>query len=179
MAAASRLIPLGVFGAPHGVRGELRVKSYTRDPAAIGRYGDLTDKAGARTFKIAALRPLRDDMLVVRLAGVGSRLDAEKLAGVELFVAREQLPAPSDEEFYHDDLIGLEAVTRVGETLGRVVALHNFGAGDILEIAPAAGGETLMLPFSKAVAVEIDLGKRRIVIVPPDEIDGEGRNSGA
>ena len=94
-------------------------------------------------------------------------------------MAREQLPAPSDEEFYHDDLIGLEAVTRVGETLGRVVALHNFGAGDILEIAPAAGGETLMLPFSKAVAVEIDLGKRRIVIVPPDEIDGEGRNSGA
>ncbi len=179
MAAASRLIPLGVFGAPHGVRGELRVKSYTRDPAAIGRYGDLTDKAGARTFKIAALRPLRDDMLVVRLAGVGSRLDAEKLAGAELFVAREQLPAPSDEEFYHDDLVGLEAVTRAGETLGRVVALHNFGAGDILEIAPTAGGETSMLPFNKAVAVEIDLGKRRIVIVPPDEIDGEGRNRGA
>lgn len=175
MSAAERLVPLGIFGAPHGVRGELRVKSYTRDPAAIGRYGALTDKAAKRTFKFAALRALKDDMLVVRLAGVGDREAAAKLAGVELFVTRDQLPPPSDDEFYHDDLVGLEALTRQGDGLGRVVALHNFGAGDILEIAPAAGGESLMVPFTKAVAVEIDLGRRRIVIVPPDEIDGEGR----
>jgi 16S rRNA processing protein RimM len=179
LAASDRLIPLGIFGAPHGVRGELRVKSYTQDPKAIGAYGDLTDKTGANTFKLAALRPLKDDMLVVRLAGIDRREDAERLTGAELFARRAQLPPPSDDEFYHDDLIGLEARTREGDELGRVVALRNFGAGDILEIAPAAGGETLLLPFTKTVAVEVDFDKGRIVIAPPNEIDGESRNGEA
>jgi 16S rRNA processing protein RimM len=170
-----RLIPLGIFGAPHGVRGELRVKSYTGDPKAIGAYGDLTDKAGVRAFKFAALRLLKDDMLVVRLANVGNREEAEKLNRVELFARRAQLPPPSEDEFYHDDLVGLEALTREDEKLGRVVALRNFGAGDILEIAPTAGGETLLLPFTKAVAVAIDFDQSRIVIVPPHEVDGEPR----
>ncbi len=177
MSAPARLIPIGIFGAPHGVRGELRVKSYAQDPRAIGAYGSLTDRTGKSVFKLTATRFVRDDMLVVRLAGVDNRNDAEKLAGVELFVTRDQLPPPSDDEFYHHDLVGLEALTRQGDKLGRVVALRNFGAGDILEIAPASGGETLMLPFTKAVAVEVDLGKGRIVIVPPNEIDGEGRDS--
>ncbi|MGA2792528.1 MAG: ribosome maturation factor RimM [Roseiarcus sp.] len=177
MSAPARLIPIGIFGAPHGVRGELRVRSYTQDPTAIGAYGSLTDSTGKSAFKLTATRFLRDDMLVVRLAGVDNREGAEKLAGVELFVTRDQLPPPSDDEFYHDDLVGLEALTREGDRLGRVVALRNFGAGDILEIAPTSGGETLMLPFTKAVAVEVDLSKSRIVIVPPNEIDGEGRDS--
>ena len=175
MPASDRLIPLGIFGAPHGVRGELRVKSYTDDPKAIGAYGDLTDRAGKAVFKLAALRLLKDDMLVVRLAGIGSREAAEKLTGVELLARRAQLPPPSEDEFYHDDLVGLEAVTREGDEIGRVVALRNFGAGDILEIAPATGSETLLLPFTKAVAVEIDFDKGRIVIVPPHEIDDEPR----
>jgi 16S rRNA processing protein RimM len=168
-----RLIPLGVFGAPHGVRGELRVKSYTQDPKAIGAYGDLTEKAGARAFRLLALRALRDDMLVVRVDGVETREAAEKLTGAELFVRRAQLPPPSQDEFYRDDLIGMEAVSREGEPLGRVAAVANFGAGDILEIAPPGGGETLLLPFTRAVAVEIDFGAGRIVVVPPNEIDGE------
>jgi 16S rRNA processing protein RimM len=112
-------------------------------------------------------------MLVVRLAGVDNREDAERLTGVELFARREQLPPPADDEFYHDDLVGLEALSREGDRLGRVVALRNFGAGDILEIAPPAGGETLLLPFTKAVAVEIDLGGGRIVIAPPNEIESD------
>jgi 16S rRNA processing protein RimM len=173
LAAPDRLIPLGLFGAAHGVRGELRVKSYTQDPKAIGAYGDLTDKAGEKTFRFAALRLVKDDMLVVRLAGIGSREEAEKLNGVALFARRSQLPPPSDDEFYHDDLVGLEAVTREGDALGRVVALRNFGAGDILEIAPPTAGDTLLLPFTKAVAVEVDFGRGCIVIVPPHEIDGE------
>ena len=173
MSAPARLIRIGIFGTPHGVRGELRVKSYAQDPKAIGAYGSLTDRTGKSVFKLTATRFVRDDMLVVRLAGVDNRDDAEKLAGVELFVTRDQLPPPSDDEFYHDDLVGLEALTRQGDKLGRVVALRNFGAGDILEIAPPSGGETLMLPFTKAVAVEVDLAKGRIVIVPPHEIDGE------
>jgi 16S rRNA processing protein RimM len=174
--APDRLIPLGIFGAPHGVRGELRVKSYTQDPKAIGAYGKLTDRVGKAVYELNALRPLKDDMLVVRLAGIDSREAAQRLTGGELFARRAQLPPPSDDEFYHDDLVGLEAVTQQGDRLGRVVALSNFGAGDILEIAPGPGAETVLLPFTKAVAIDIDFDKRRLVIVPPVEIDGEMRD---
>ena len=173
MSRPDRLIPLGVFGAPHGVRGELRVKSYTATPRAIGGYGALTDAAGARAFRLVALRPLKDDMLVVRIAGVDSRETAAALTGTELFVRRSELPAPSADEFYHDDLVGLEAATPDGAPVGRVVGLRNFGAGDILEIAPPGGGDTVLLPFTRAVAVGIDFDAGRILVVPPNEIDGE------
>ena len=173
MPSPKRLVPLGVFGAAQGVRGEVRVKSYTADPKAIGAYGALTDKAGARVFAFESLRALKDQMLVARVKGVSTREAAEALNGVELFARREQLPPPGEDEFYYDDLVGLAAVTREGSRLGRVVALSNFGAGDILEIAPEGGGETLMLPFTKAVAPEIDFAAGRIVIQPPREIEGE------
>jgi 16S rRNA processing protein RimM len=168
-----RLVAVGIFGAPHGVRGELRAKSYTDDPKALGAYGDLTDKSGARRFKILGLRALRDDMVVARLDGFADRAAAAKLTGVEIFARRENMPAPAADEFYHADLIGLRAMTREGEDLGRIVALRKFGAGDILEIAPKAGGETVLLPFTKAVAPEIDIAGGRIVIAPPRVIEGE------
>jgi 16S rRNA processing protein RimM len=168
-----RLVLLGVFAAAQGVRGEVRVKSYTRDPEAIGAYGALTDKAGARVFAFESLRPLNDDMLAARVRGVSTREGARALNGVEIFARREQLPPPGDDEFYYDDLVGLAAVTREGLSLGRVVALSNFGAGDILEIAPQGGGETLLLPFTRAVALEIDFPGQRIVIEPPRAIEGE------
>jgi 16S rRNA processing protein RimM len=171
--APDRLIPLGIFGAPHGVRGELRVKSYTGDPKALGAYGALTDRAGKSVYKLTALRALKDDMLVVRLAGIDSREAAERLTGAELFARRAQLPSPSDDEFYYGDLVGLEAVTQEGERLGEVVALSNYGAGDILEIMPDGGGETLLLPFNKAVAVAIDFPAERIVIERPREIESD------
>ena len=173
MPSPERLILLGVFGAARGVRGEVRIKSFTADPEAIGGYGALTDKAGARVFAFEALRPLRDDMVVARVKGVATREGAEALNGVELYARREQLPPPGEDEFYCDDLVGLAAVTREGAALGRVVALNNFGAGDILEIAPEGGGETLMLPFTRAVAVAIDFSAGRIVIEPPREVEGE------
>ena len=173
MPSPKRLVPLGVFGAAQGVRGEVRVKSFTADPKAIGAYGALTDKAGARVFAFESLRALKDDMLVARVKGVSTREAAQALNGVELFARREQLPPPGEDEFYYDDLVGLAAVTREGSRLGRVVALSNFGAGDILEIAPEGGGETLLLPFTKAVAPEIDFAAGRIVIEPPREIEGE------
>lgn len=169
----SRLVAVGIFGAPHGVRGELRAKSYTDDPNALGAYGGLTDKSGARRFKIVGLRALKDDMVVLRLDGVADRDAAAKLTGVEIYARRENMPAPATDEFYHADLIGLRAITREGEELGRIVALRNFGAGDILEIAPKAGGETVLLPFTKAVAPEIDIAGGRIVIAPPRVIEGE------
>jgi 16S rRNA processing protein RimM len=167
-----RLIALGVFGAPQGVRGEIRVKAYTADPKAIGAYGPLTDAAAARRFVLRVVRALREDMVVARVDGVATREAAAALTGVELFARRAQLPPPDAEEFYYDDLVGLEAVTLEGVALGRVAGIVNHGAGDILEIAPAAG-ETLLLPFTRQVAPEIDFAGGRIVIKPPLEIDGE------
>jgi 16S rRNA processing protein RimM len=173
LGAPDRLVALGVFGAPQGVRGEIRIKSYTADPSAVGAYGPLTDAAGARRFAVGVVRPLRDDMVVARVEGIATREAAAALTGVELYARRSQLPPPEADEFYYDDLIGLEAATADGAPLGRVTAVLNHGAGDILEIAPAGGGETLLLPFTKAVAPEIDFAAGRIVIAPPPEIDGE------
>jgi 16S rRNA processing protein RimM len=167
---------MGRFGAPHGVRGELRLQSFTGDPLAIADYGPLTDKSGKKTFTLLNLRPQGKDMLVVRLKDVDDRDGAQVLNGVELYLARDKLPAPDPEEFYLADLEGLRAETAAGKPIGRVVALRNFGAGDILEIAPAAGGDTLMYPFTKAVAPIIDLAGGRIVVEPPTETEGENKN---
>ena len=173
MRAPDRLILIGVFGAPQGVRGEVRVKSLTADPAAIGAYGPLTDKDRGRKFVFESLRRLKDDMLVARIAGVSTRAAAEALKGVEIFARRDQLPPPAHDEFYYDDLIGLEAVDAAGAPVGRVVALMNHGAGDVLEIAPVQGRETLLLPFTKRVAPRIDFDAGRIVIEPPRELEAE------
>jgi 16S rRNA processing protein RimM len=170
---ADRLLALGRFGAPQGVRGEIRVKSYTGAPEAIGGYGPLTDEGAVRRFVVKPLRALRDDMIVARVEGVTTREAAAALNGVELYARRSQLPPPEADEFYHSDLVGLEAVTPAGEALGWVTAILNHGAGDIMEIAPADGGETRLLPFTRAVAPEIDFAARRIVIVAPAEIEGE------
>ena len=112
-------------------------------------------------------------MLVARVAGVATRDAAEALRGVEIFARRDQLPPPSHDEFYYDDLVGLEAVDAAGGRIGRVASLMNYGAGDVLEIAPAQGGETLLLPFTKSVARRIDFDAGRIVIEPPRELEAE------
>jgi len=159
---------LGRFGAPHGVRGEIRLQSFTADPQSIANYSPLTDESGARRFGIQAVRPQGKDMLVVRIEGVGDRMAAGALTGVELYVAREFLPQPEEDEFYLSDLEGLRAETAEGVVLGRVVAVHNFGAGDILEIAPPEG-ESLLFPFTKSVAPIVDVAGGRIVVAPPAE----------
>ena len=112
-------------------------------------------------------------MLVARVTGVSTREAAEALNGVEIFARRDQLPPPNEDEFYYDDLVGLEAVDAAGAPLGRVVSLMNYGAGDVLEIAPVGGGETLLLPFTKGVAPRIDFDAGRIVIEPPREVEGD------
>lgn len=176
-------ILVGQFGAAHGVKGELRLKSYTQDPAAIGRYGKLSDASGARSFEIEALRPLKDDLFVAKLAGIATREAAEKLTNVALFLPREALPVAEEDEFYHADLIGLTAETEAGEEIGEIVRVLNFGGGDILEIAPKSGGETLLLPFTKAVVPIVDLAHGHVVVVPPVEVEavasGETRQSDA
>lgn len=162
---------LGRLGAPHGVRGEIRLQSFTADPAAISTYGPLFDASLARRFVIASLRPLGKDMFVARLEGVCDRTGAEALTGVALYLPREALPAPEEDEFYLADLEGLRAQTRAGATLGVVIGVRNFGAGDILEIAPPEGGETLLLPFTKAVVPIVDIAGGRVVVEPPSSDD--------
>jgi 16S rRNA processing protein RimM len=164
---------MGVFGAPQGVRGAIRVKSLTLDPKAIGAYGPLTDGKGARVIAFDLLRPLKDDMLVARIKGVTTREAAAELTGVEIFARRNQLPPPGDDEFYYDDLIGLDAVDKAGAPLGRVVSVTNYGGGDILEVAPPGGGETLLLPFTKRVAPILDFKAGRIVIELPRGVEDE------
>jgi len=164
---------MGVFGAPQGVRGEIRVKSLTGEPNAIGAYGPLTDKGRKRAFTFESLRALKGDMLVARVAGVSTREAAEALKAVEIFARRDQLPPPNEDEFYCDDLVGLEAVDAGGAPLGRVLSLMNYGGGDILEIERAQGGETLLLPFTRSVAPRIDFDAGRIVIEPPREVEAE------
>lgn len=159
------------IGAAHGVRGAVKLWTFTEDPLAVQSYGPLMTKDGARQFEIANLRAAKDH-LVATFKGVASRNDAEKLNGIELYVPREKLPATDDGEYYHTDLIGLAAVNAADEPLGRVVAIHNFGAGDIIEIAPPKGA-TMLLPFTNAVVPTVDLAGGRVVIELPQEIEGE------
>ena len=166
-----RLVLVGVIGAPIGVRGEVRLTSYTGDPKAIGAYGALVDAAGRRRLAIVRARTLKDDVLAVKLEGVESREVAATLKGVELFARRAQLPPPGEEEYYLADLVGLEACSRDGVRIGRVERVSNYGAGDILEIAPQEGGETLLLPFTKAFAPVVDVERGRIVIEPPAVVE--------
>ncbi len=174
MRPPDRLVLVGRFGAPQGVRGEVRVQSFTADPRAIGGYGPLTDAARAKAFVFERQRALKDDMLVVKVLGVETREAASALNGTEIFARRDRLPEPSADEFYYDDLVGLVAAARDGRTLGRVAGVSNYGAGDILEIAPEAGGEPLLLPFTRAVVPEIDFEAGRIVVEPPEEVEGGG-----
>jgi 16S rRNA processing protein RimM len=156
------------IGAAHGIRGEVRLWPFTQDPMDVASYGELETEDGARRFVIEALRPAKD-FLVARLVGVADRDAAEKLTNLELFVPRERLPDIEEADtYYHADLVGLAAVTVEGVTLGTVTAIHNFGAGDIIEITPE-GGTPLMLTFTEAAVPEVDLDARRIVVVPPPE----------
>src|SRR6478736_2765084 len=123
------------IGAAHGVRGAVKLWTFTEDPLAVKAYGPLTTRDGARQFEVTHVREAKDH-LVATFKGVASREDAERLNGIELYIAREKLPETDDDEYYHADLIGLAAVNAANEPLGRVVAIHNFGAGDISEIAP-------------------------------------------
>ncbi|MBR0824679.1 ribosome maturation factor RimM [Bradyrhizobium manausense] len=165
------LVCVARIGAAHGVRGAVKLWTFTEDPFAVRRYGPLLSKDGKRQFEIAQMREAKDH-LVATFKGVATRDEAERLNGIELYVAREKLPATDDDEYYHTDLIGLAAVTTAGEPLGRVLAIHNFGAGDIIEIAPLRG-TTMLLPFTNAVVPEVDLTGGRVVIALPQEIEGE------
>ena len=159
------------IGAAHGVRGAVKLWTFTEDPLAVMSYGPLATKDGARSFEVATAREAKGH-LVATLKGIATREDAERLNGIELYIARDRLPATDENEYYHADLIGLTAVNAAQQPLGRVVAIHNFGAGDIIEIAPPSGA-TMLLPFTNAVVPTVDLAAGRVVIELPAEIEGD------
>jgi 16S rRNA processing protein RimM len=153
------------------VRGAVKLWTFTEDPFAVTRYGPLSTRDGTRVFEVSHARE-GNGHLVATLKGVTTRNEAERLNGIELYVAREKLPATDDDEYYHADLVGLAAVTTADAPLGKVIAIHNFGAGHIIEIAPPSGA-TMLLPFSNAVVPTVDIAGGRVVIELPDEIEGD------
>jgi 16S rRNA processing protein RimM len=155
------------IGAAHGTTGEVRLWPFTARAEAVAAYGPLQTADGTRAFEIEAIRPGRD-FLVARLKGVTDRATAERLRNTDLYAPRERLPGLQPDEFYHADLIGLAAEDKAGRALGVVIAVHNFGAGDILEIAPADGGETAMVPFSTAAVPSVEVAGGRIVLEIPE-----------
>jgi len=157
------------IGAAHGTRGEVRLKSFTADPMAVMDYGALETEDGTATFEIESLRPAKSHW-VAQLRGVRDRNAAERLVNVKLFVPRDRLPAAETDEFYHADLIGLAVVTTDGRALGTVVAIHDFGAGDILELRQEGKRDTVMLPFTSVTVPVVDIAGGRIVINPPEGV---------
>jgi 16S rRNA processing protein RimM len=150
-------VQMAVIGAAHGITGEVRTRVFTGDPAALGRYGPLHDAAG-RAFEVVSVRPAKE-VSIVRFKNIATREAAEALNGTALFVDRSALPADLDEEeFYHADLIGLSVRDEYGTEIGTVSAIHDFGAGDILEVA-RKDGPSVMIPFTRAAVPEIAQGQ--------------------
>ena len=158
---------VGAIAGAFGVRGEVRLKSFCAEPAAIAEYGPLWSEDGARRFELSLGRPVTSGF-AARLSGVSTREAADALRGTRLFADRDRLPPPGDDEFYHADLIGLAVCDTGGQPLGRVHAVLNHGAGDLLEIALPAGRGTALLPFTRAVVPTVDLAAARIVADPPE-----------
>ncbi len=163
------------IGAAHGLKGEVRLWSFTQDPQAIEDYAPLQSADGQRSLSIESLRAAKDHF-VAKFEGVDDRDAAEALNNVELFVPRDSLPAAGADEFYHTDLIGLDVIDTHGAQIGTVHALHNFGAGDIIEVMPVGTGQPVMFAFNETTVPKIDLAARQIVLVPPAEVEvrGEG-----
>jgi 16S rRNA processing protein RimM len=173
VASPKRLL-MGRIGAAHGIKGEVRITSFTEEPLALVDYGPLTTNKPGLVIEIESARATTN-VLVARIKGVTERNAAEKLNGVELYVDRDVLPATTDEDdFYHADLIGLEARLADGTTLGTVTAIPNYGASDLLEVRDKRTGDTYLYPFTKAVVPEVKIADGYLVIeVPVDAEPGE------
>lgn len=160
---------LGAITGSYGVRGEARVKSFCADPTAIGDYGPLSDEAGTKSWTLTITRPVKEGF-AIRLSGVTTKEQADALKGTRLYAPRTALPALPDDEFYYSDLIGLDVFDTGGQKIGRVNAVYDHGAGDILEIASQGGG-TWLLPFTRDAVPTIDLASRRVIIDPPGSVE--------
>jgi 16S rRNA processing protein RimM len=162
------LVRIAVVATAHGVRGALRLHCFTERPESVAAYGPLYDQAGRRLFEIEVIGAAKGGV-IVRAPGIADRAAALRLRGLALYVPRSALPAPGEDEFYREDLVGLLAETTAGRRLGRVRAVLDFGAGDMLEIE-AEDGRTEVLPFTRAVVPVVDVKGGRIVVEPPAEV---------
>lgn len=158
---------MGDIGRPQGLQGEVRIRSFTAEPASIADYGPLEDEAGARSFEIESLR-VTLKALSARIKGVTTREEAEALTGTKLYVPRTRLPEREEDEWYHTDLIGLAARDGDGAQIGTVIAVHNFGAGDLLEIRPEDDGATVLMLFTRESVPEVDVEGGWLRVVPPE-----------
>jgi 16S rRNA processing protein RimM len=162
-------ICVGAITGSFGVRGEVRLKSFCAEPTALAEYGVLYTEDGSRSFSVTLTRPVAGG-LGARLTGVATKEEADALRGTSLFVSRDKLPNLPDDEFYHTDLIGLEARDTGGVLLGTVTAVHNHGAGDVLEIG-GGGKASVLLPFTMVTVPTVDLAAGRVVINLPEGLD--------
>ena len=167
-----RLIEVGRVAGAFGVRGEVRITTFTEDPLALLRYRALRRADGSPALTLSGGRAAKGG-IVARAKEVETREQAEALRGLKLFIARQALPPPEPDEFYLADLIGLEARAPGGETVGCIRAVENFGAGDLLEIAPTGGGPTWWLPFTREAAPEVNIAGGFVTVVRPAEVEGE------
>ncbi len=170
MSDNDRLILVGRVQGAFGVRGELRIRAYTADPAALIAFKTLLTVEGAPALTLSAGRVAKDGVLV-RVKGVDDKDAADALRGLDLYAPRSALPAAEEDEFYLADLIGLSAVSPDGAALGTIKSVQDFGAGDLLEIAPEGGGQTWMIAFTLANVPEVDIAGGRVVIERPPETD--------
>ena len=158
---------VGAIAGAFGVRGEVRLKSFCADPAAIATYGPLETEDGRRRFDVTITRAVKQGF-AARLSGVASKEAADGLRGVRLHAPRSALPAPAADEFYHADLLGLEAVDTDGRPHGRVTAVHEIGGADLLEVRGPGASGSVLVPFTRAIVPTIDLRAGRIVVDPPE-----------
>jgi 16S rRNA processing protein RimM len=165
MPDGSRIV-LGRITGAHGIKGEVKLQSFTSDPESIASYGPLDSSAGG-TLVVRSLAPFKG-MFRARLEGITDRNAAEALRGVELSIDRSRLPEPDGDEIYHADLIGLAAHDRAGQLVGTVVSVLDFGAGELLELKPADGTATVLVPFNTETVPDIDLDAGRLTIDPPE-----------
>jgi 16S rRNA processing protein RimM len=163
----NEMVCVGAISGAFGVTGEVRLKSFTADPGALADYAPLATEDGARQFDITLAREIKGGF-AARLSGVESKEEADALRGTRLYAPRDRLPSLPDDEFYHADLIGLIVLDTGGAELGRVKAVHNHGAADLLEVILTGQSRTVLLPFTQAAVPTVDLTAGRIVADPPD-----------
>ena len=169
-----RQVCLGVITGARGVRGEVRIRTFTEQPGDITGYGPLTDETGQRSFALLDPKPLKGG-IAARIEGVWDRTGAEVLKGTHLYVARDSLPELDEEEFYHADLINMRVKSVDGKSVGTVAAVYDFGAGNILEIE-RDGEAALVVPFTKEAVPKVDRERNTLVLIPPSEIVADGND---
>lgn len=163
----SEKVCVGAIAGSFGVRGEVRLKSFTAIPEDIASYAPVETEDGKRSFTVNITRQIKNG-LAARMSGIATKEEADALRGTQLFVPRDRLPSLPDDEFYHADLIGLEVTDTGGASLGKVLAVINNGADDLLELSAPGQKQTVLLPFTKAVVPTVDLAQGRIVADPPE-----------